>query len=70
MSEFFAEQTQSQDVPIRARETAPGQDRRSVPPMEDERILAWLNRFDGTIANMERIDFMTTVLVETRIISA
>ncbi len=70
MSDFFAELSKDQDVPIRTAETAAAQGRREPPATEDERIRAWLNRFDGTIANMERIDYMTTVLVETRIISA
>jgi hypothetical protein len=70
MSEFFAELSKDQDVPIQTAEAAQAQDRREMPAAEDERIRAWLNRFDDTIANMERIDFLTTVLVETRIISA
>ena len=69
MSDFFAEQSKDQAVPIRKTEGA-AQKRREPASGEDERIRAWLNRFDGTIANMDRIDYVTTVLVETRIISA
>lgn len=69
MADFFSEQSKDQAVPIRRTEgTAPK--RRDKAAGEDERLRAWLTRFDGTIANMERIDYLTTVLVETRIISA
>ena len=69
MSDFFAELSKDQDVPIRAGDGA-AQKRRDLPSGEDERIRAWVNRFDDTIANMDRIDYVTTVLVETRIVSA
>ena len=69
MTDVFVEQSKVQAGPVPGAEGT-AQKRRDAASGEDERIRAWLNRFDGTIANMERIDYVTTVLMETRIISA
>ena len=69
MADFFSERTKPKEDTIR-RSGSEAPKPRDLSSGEDERTRAWVNSFDGTIANMEQIDYWTTVLVETRIITA